>query len=154
MAARRPPIAGVLSLWQPYASAVLRTAERKDIENRSWRFPHPTPALLGIHAGGKWVTPELLAGWPKQLAMPTLTELAQMHRSALLGLVTVSGQHAVSECGGKCSPWARDTVAFHWELSDPRVLTRPVECAGWLRIWQPNDELRAALRTARRPKDG
>lgn len=129
------PIVGALTVLQPWAWAIV--AGHKDVENRGWRFPFPTPATIAIHAGRKRVAD------PGRWAGP-LPDVETLPRSAHVGLVDVGEQHEAESCGGLCSPWS-GPEGWHWPLSDPRQLALPVPAYGQLRIWQPAPATRDAL---------
>jgi hypothetical protein len=148
----------VITLWQPYASAVIIGTPRegfKDVENRSWAPPQlkarELPFRLYIHAGAE--TDPDAPDW----AYPAGDRAALPHK-CVLGYVTL---HEATN-GWHPSKWA-DAGDWHWWLRNPVAFPRPVEMRGWQTLWTPRatqqDEARqilaaveeaAALATARR----
>lgn len=117
-----------LTVWQPWATAIL--AHGKDIENRPWQPPAAVIGRrIGIHAGLRVDQTALReardAGYELPDPPPT---------GVLLGTVRVVGTHHADTCRTRCSPWAH-RGAWHWELTDPRPLAKPIPCRGLQRLW-------------------
>lgn len=146
----RPYLAGALTIAQPWASAVFTLG--KNVENRSWSFPHRLPALLGIHAGARPMPRALVDHlWPADIEQP---DLAALPYKTLLGVVTITDSHLSTLCGEHCknSPWASDHFAHHWALEDARPLRDPLPMDGFVRIWPLLADSRDALKAARKPR--
>lgn len=132
-----------LTIREPWASAVLRTEDRKTVENRTWHTA--LRGRVGIHAGAA------LDRSPR--GNPGILERAWGNRhpseldlGAVLGTVRIVDCHMQGESGCACedNPWAefgfRDLgqrPTFHWVLDDPEVFVNPIPARGALQLWQP-----------------
>jgi hypothetical protein len=101
-----------LTIRQPWAELIIRGD--KDVENRTWRTNHT--GLLVIHAGQGFD-----AHTPKVHG--------PFDRGAIIGVVSV-----VRCIEGSKSPWALPGN-WHWLLTDPRRLTKPIPYSGKLGLW-------------------
>jgi|SRR5579862_1472300 len=111
---RKSPEMRCLSLRQPWASMVV--SGRKDVENRSWRTNYRGPLL--IHAS-RTVDRDACRDYGLDPdSLPT---------GVILGVVTVAN---CTEPEKPCrSKWAKSGL-YHWLLTDPRLLRRPVPVTG------------------------
>jgi len=146
-----------LTVRQPWADLIM--SGMKTVENRSWAAPStlPFPFRLWIHAAAtldKGAAADLHGtGVASSLAdLPYYQPPAPTPAlGVLLGSVEVTGQHHADECWfapdpwrPHCSPWAEPGV-YHWELSDPRPLDRPVAAKGRLGLWRLDEQLSQAV---------
>jgi hypothetical protein len=130
----------VLSVRQPWASALLLPQIGKDVENRSWRTNYRGP--LVIHASQK---PE---GDPRDMFIdlvpkPVLARLdsTDFACGAILGIVDLFD--CVEESQSKWADWDSD---WYWLVRNPRILAKPIPCNGRLQLWDPPATAREALR--------
>ncbi len=121
-----------ISIKQPWAWAILHAG--KDVENRTWPFPLPTPCRLVIHAG-KRDDPEGRE-YLDSLSLCGLigTPPRDLPLGYLVGEVTVTGCREfqpIDVIGGRWSfgPWL-------WELADPVAYPEPIPCRGQLHIFE------------------
>jgi hypothetical protein len=136
----------LLTVRQPHAWAIV--TGHKDVENRTWPFPHEPGTTIAIHAAKK---PD-----PRGLHVPMdHPDVEDLPRGVVVGFVDVVGCHPAEDCmavaGGPpapCSPWALPGH-FHWLLASPFILRDPVACRGFLWTHRPHgdvkDQLLAAL---------
>lgn len=128
----------VLTVKQPLAWAIAHG--HKDVENRSWRFPLPLGATIGIHAG--WKRDDDLL--PVQLDPPD-----ELPGGVIVAVARVVADHHASECDCR-SPWAYDGDTRHWVLEDVRLLEEPVAVRGQLWLFQaPADVAADVMRQTR-----
>jgi hypothetical protein len=120
----------ILTVKQPWASAIFARAFPKDIENRSW--PTSSRERIGIHAG---VTCDRNA---------TIESTGKEPQGVILGTVEITGCHEAhtSQCDWHhCldNPWAQwssTTPTYHWELEHPKELITPIRARGALKLWE------------------
>jgi hypothetical protein len=121
-----------LTLRQPFAWSVFHAG--KDIENRNW--PVKVRGTIAIHAadeqpdgsyeaGKKFIAEILRRIGRKRLHVPPLKTL---ERGAIIGLVDVVD--CVTESG---SPWFEGPIGVC--LINPRLLPKPIPCAGKRRLF-------------------
>lgn len=108
------PKVKVLSVRQPYASAIIRGL--KTVEFRSWSTDYRGPLL--IHAGS---TVDATEAYPE-------VERLTCPRGAIIGLVELTD----------CVEIFADE--FDWILENPRSI-EPIPCRGQLRLWTPASEI-------------
>ena len=131
-----------LSVRQPWAWAVARG--HKDVENRSWTTAHRGPLLL--HASMRvdldaCASPLILdAGWRADDPVAAIGAII-----AVVDLADVCAASApASGTACECGTWAQPGT-YHWRLTNPRILARPVLALGRLGLWEPADSLIAEL---------
>lgn len=133
-----------LSVRQPWAWAVARG--RKDVENRSWTTAHRGALLL--HASMRvdldaCASPLILdAGWRADDPVAAIGAIIAVVDLADVCTVSARTPGAVCECG----TWA-EPGAYHWRLTTPHILPRPILALGRLGLWEPPDTLLADLPT-------
>lgn len=137
-----------LTVRQPWATALVHGDEHaKNVENRPRRTHHNGPLL--IHAGLRYDDGSRLDQQVIFWRLDTtrdgllLRNRLERARSAVVGVVEVTGCHHASECGG-CSPWAM-TGRWHWQIGNPRPLDQPVSCRGALGLWTPPPQVLDAV---------
>lgn len=148
-----------LTLWQPWASAIVDGSKR--VENRPWS---PPSGLLGrrfwVHAG-MFVDEErydfVRSRWP---LCPTWADRAQLPLGAIIGTARVIGwvnergdaqsvaEEPVNDLLAARRAWWMGPVG--WLLSDVERLEPWVSCRGYQRLWRPRAELAASLSAVRR----
>jgi ASCH domain len=107
----RPEPARVLTVWQPYAWAIV--TGRKTTEDRTWKPSYR--GRLWIHAGTETDLQAPAGLWPAGRAL--------LLRSAILGHVTLTGVQG-------------DPGDWHWILTDPLQLAEPLTgVRGFAGIW-------------------
>lgn len=135
-----------LTLWQPWASAIVSGPKR--VENRIWA---PPEGVIGrriwIHAGLSYAQDrhaQLLALWPEldELVLPT---------GAILGSAVVAGYGHDDRVMHRARVGAATPAIFDdpwwigpygWLLDDVRALPEPVPCRGMQKLWRvPADAL-------------
>lgn len=112
-----------LTIRQPWASLVIHAG--KDVENRGWRTRHRGELL--IHAGLYRPNGEEVDGL--RIAYPELPQ--KLPLGAIIGTVDLAGCVRDSD-----SEWAQED-AWHWLLSNPRPLDKPLYMPGKLGLWCP-----------------
>ena len=138
----------ILTLRQPFASAVLWSVGEKDIENRPMKTN--IRGRIGIHAGKQWHVRAL--------------ELdKKLPRGAVLGTVQIVGCHAAgagcTAAGCYDNPWAdtltdgcgiaqREPPIWHWELDSPRRFVTPIRASGALGFWTPGPSVEHLMEIA------
>lgn len=152
----------ILTVRQPYASAMFFGLSPKDVENRS--KPPPRRMIGGriyIHAGEALEIDALpmcreLGFDPLMVGERTGTELRQHVRATLRASVTNPMPHGVIlgsvllagyERGGD-SPWRDPAILFGWILRDPEPLERPVCVPGGGSLthgWRPSEDVAAQI---------
>lgn len=122
----RPP--KVLTMWQPWAWAVIHGSKR--IENRGRQTAYRGRLLIhtGLGPQSKWANyvAEQMAGWPARHPRPTLDELRD-ERGLVIGEVTLAG----TEPNGAepANPWAIPGQVG-WRLENPIAYARPFQLTG------------------------
>jgi hypothetical protein len=136
-----------LTIREPWASACIRPADRKDVENRTWHTPYR--GRIAIHAGAS------LDKNPR--GNPTALERAwgrrqplDVERGVIIGTVRLVDCHIQGadscECDGNV--WAEFSFrelgqrpTFHWIFAEPREFVNPLPAKGALQLWQPGPSL-------------
>jgi len=125
-----------LTLWQPWASLVVRGV--KQYETRSWSTRHR--GLLAIHAAKRKVS----AGGFEQFAgllVPLGYERAEdLPRGCVLGTVEVVNVQRTTEIRDRLDApelllGDYSSGRYAWELGNPRVLPVPVAVRGQQGLW-------------------
>lgn len=119
-----------LSIRQPWAWAVLSAG--KDVENRTWSTPYR--GLLAVHAA-KTVDTTAVA-FLRSCGVAVPDDLAT---GALLGTVRLVGCMDSAD-----SVWA-EPGRWHWQLTDPTRLPRPVPYRGALGLFPVPGHLLGAV---------
>ena len=125
-----------LSVRQPWAALILDG--RKPVENRTWPTSYRGP--LAVHAGH---TVDRYAG----LVLRDHFGIRQVPRAdarGFLGVVDLVDVHHSGTCHGRCSEWA-EPGCWHWSLTRPRRLTRPIPGSGRLGLFTPGPEVAEQL---------
>lgn len=119
-----------LTIRQPWADAIAHGTKR--VENRSWKLPakHHGARIL-IHAGAQLDKQAIVYG-------PNLDIF-----SAIIAVATITDCR-YSDDGQCCGPWGDENV-YHWTLADVRALAEPVPCKGRLGLWNPAEDIAAAV---------
>lgn len=130
-----------LTLHRPWAGLILYG--NKGVENRSWA-PPPRLGRIALHAG-RTLNRALLTDLEEQLGQPVRDELTDQ---GLVGTVRVMGAHSAARCPGgpACHTWAAET-GWHWMLSSPWPLPRPVPARGHQKLWALSPEQQQAIAT-------
>lgn len=118
-----------LTLHRPWAGLILH--HNKVVENRSWPPPR-TPIRIAVHAGrtlDRHALDQLSSNGQITLPEHLLAE-------GLVGTVLVAGAHPAATCPGRvgCARWGTRS-GWHWQLSDPRPLSRPIPARGRHKLW-------------------
>jgi hypothetical protein len=129
-----------ITIKAPWAWAIIHAS--KDIENRSWKTSFR--GTVAVHASQgltrddyKWAR-----RWTKERTGILLPDFEELHRAAIIGTVDV-----VDCVRRHSSPWyARGGYGF--VLANPKPLSSPVPCAGFLGFWEVPEDVRR--RVARR----
>lgn len=125
----------ILTIRQPFASAVLATVGAKDIENRPIKTN--LRGRIGIHAGKQW----------HDAAVESDKKLS---RGVVLGTVQLVGCHlegaGCAAAGCYDNHWANfsrdpEHPMFHWELDQPRRFVTPIKTNGALGFWTPGPSI-------------
>lgn len=132
----------VLTIHRPWDWAIMIGG--KDVENRSWYTSYRGP--LAIHAGLKYDTlaaiqcPELvLTAFQIKHTRPESDWLTKSPAGRVLGIVNLD------DCvRDSTSRWA-EPGAWHWVLSNPRRLPKPLAATGRQKLWHPDPDLARAL---------
>lgn len=134
----------VISVQQPWPYAIFH--EGKNIENRRFKPRQKLPMELAIQVSKKVdLEPALPPGFNHLADLPEAYDKKQ--RGHIIGVVTVT---AVSEA--EQAPWRKSKKGqtlsrYGWHLTNPRLLSKPVEMAGNQSIKQvPTDLLRKIRR--------
>jgi hypothetical protein len=137
----------VLTVRQPWASALLRTDDRKTIENRTW--PTALRGTIAIHAGAALDDKPRGNPWLLDRAWGR-AQPADLERGAVIGTVRIVDCHMQGDPSCECdsNPWAefgmRDLgqkPVFHWITDDPRDFVTPIPARGALGLWHPGPSL-------------
>jgi hypothetical protein len=115
-----------LTVRQPWAHAII--AFGKDVENRTWTTEYRGP--LAIHAGKTF---DYEGG--RVLEKRGYDLLVGMPGGVIVGVVDLVGVVDNSR-----SRWAA-RGQYHWLLSNPRPLDRPIQCRGQQGLWVPDARL-------------
>lgn len=143
-----------LTLWQPWASAIVNGPKR--VENRPW---YPPKQVVGeriwLHAGKAYDHArhaEVVKLWPELGCTCAGCSEGSLPSGAIIGSARVVGW-GYSEGGfGKVSLAGAATTAvftdpwwhgpFGWLLADVHALGKPVPCRGFQKLWRvPADVL-------------
>ena len=128
----------VLTVKQPWASALVRQFETKNVENRVWQ-----PRVLGrivIHAG-KVIDRQAVVSHGNTSLVSVIVgtvELVSVHRQ---------GSPECVEAGCAYNPWAHwadvgERPVNHWMLAHPRQFRTPIRVArGFQQLWRPSPAL-------------
>lgn len=124
-----------LSVRQPWAWAILHAG--KDIENRSWRYGHPSRRFRGavcIHAARGMTRAEYeeAAGFMAKIGV-VCPKPADLVRGAILGTVVIVDGINVNNPPA-ASPWFMGPFGF--VLRDAQPLTAPIPAMGQLDFFQ------------------
>jgi len=113
----------VLTLRQPWASAVFLARGGKNVENRTWKTNYR--GRLYIHAAGRediyaphWVW-DLVGG------------RGTLPLSAIIGYVTIT---ACQYDSGVNNRWAHPNM-WHWFFTSPALLTEAIPATGGRALW-------------------
>ena len=121
----------ILTIRQPFASAVLAAVGAKDIENRPMKTN--LRGRIGIHAGKQWHDAAVESD-------------KKLFRGVVLGTVQLVGCHPAGvgcvAAGCHDNHWANfpttgQPSVFHWELENPRRFVTPIKTNGALGFWTP-----------------
>lgn len=116
----------VLSVWQPWAWALIYAG--KDVENRRRRMANPPPKLL-IHAGLQF--DEAAVGFMRDLGIDLPDE-------AYEGGHIVGMLDPLACVRDSNSPWAIDGY-WHWCVGNPVPASRPIPYTGRQNLSVPPD---------------
>ena len=144
------PLRG-LTLWQPWAYAVLHLGKR--LENRPWK---PWPSMVGpwfaLHAAARrkpseeaWVLDRIAALTGKPAPGP-----GALVRGAVLGFGRLSGFVEASDDPWFLGPEYEGKKNYGWLLPDVVALPTPVPCKGYYGFWPVPAEALPAVRSAAR----
>ena len=115
----------LLSVRQPWAWAIARG--RKRVENRTWAPSYRGPVAIyasmrvDLHAAESPVL--WFAGWDPDDPVAAIGGIVAIVTLADVCSAAINGE----DCD--CGEWA-DPNAFHWRLTDPQPLARPVVSIG------------------------
>ena len=134
-----------LTLRQPFAWSVFNAA--KDVENRTW--PCKVRGTIAIHAAynqpegvyspsSKFIQSVLKKLGKKSVRIPPL---AKLDRGAIVGLVDI-----VDCVAGSPSAWFEGPIGF--VLANPRLLPKPIACAGKRRFFTLPSEVERLVRAS------
>jgi len=114
----------ILTVRQPWASAIMQL--KKDVENRVWTTNYR--GIIYIHAG--YYKPTEL-DFAELLKIVSPSEISNINwiTGAILGHVTLTNIIRNSQ-----SKWALPNQ-YHWLLSEPILLDKPIYCKGQLGLW-------------------
>lgn len=149
----RDPDLRVLTVRQPWASAIAAGVKLVENRTRSTRFR----GLLAIHAGLQadlaafGARPPYRTERPEHLieymrSRPESERQSEMPRGAVLAVCRLSDAHLSLECSGECGPWGElGPEVWHWRLSGVVRLAEPVAYRGALGLPRARPELWDAL---------
>lgn len=136
-----------LTLHQPWATFVARGF--KTLETRSWRTRHR--GLLAIHSSRSvgYIGPEVL-GRILQDADLYDDPPFDFPCGSIIGVVTILNCNRVEDVRDLISPRERalgdySDGRFAWELSNPRLLEKPIPINGQMGVWHVPDVYAAQL---------
>lgn len=138
-----------LTLWQPWAFALLRLG--KDVENRPWPWPRTLPTggvRIALHAGARKVDVETASTFmqvcrevglsPRDLVDRGLDGWSTLPYGAIVGLATLYPD------GRRDSPWCMGQRGA-FRVADVVELDAPIPWRGMLGLWRVPPELQALL---------
>lgn len=129
-----------LTVQQPWAAAMFRRPNPKDIENRTWKTD--MRGRIAIHAGQRVDRDAFRQG--VNLDERALAR-AERDRGAILGTVNLVGMHEAGpmSCalnGCRDNVWAHEPEPgrrlYHWEIESPREFVTPIRATGALQLWE------------------
>src|SRR5690349_22078817 len=123
-----------ISIRPPWAWAILHAG--KDIENRTWKTNYRGP--MAVHASGNMSRPyyeQAVEEIKKVAPRAKVPPFEEMARSAIVGVVEIAG------CEKKTGSKWHEKGNWGFVLKKPRALVKPVECNGWLGVWEVPDEV-------------
>lgn len=141
----------VLSLMQPYATAIVQGPKRIENRPRVIFYPKDGSEWVGIHASLRWYGDQLpgvsRAEWLTRLLelWPSLENLllqpAKMPRGAIIGVARFTGVHTYDAsdpglrgyCEAAHGPWAFGPVCYTIDRAAP--VGEPFPCRGHLGLW-------------------
>ncbi len=132
-----------ISLWQPYASAVV--AGVKTYETRHWECKFR--GEMAIHAAKRWTrderdTWETYAGKYGFPADPPLGAIV-----AVCNLAFILPTEQLQKLPMKEQMWGDYGLRrFGWKLDDVRPLRQPVPCVGRQSFWTLDDDMVSKIR--------
>lgn len=117
----------VISVQQPWPHAIFH--EGKNIENRGFKPKVKLPVELAIQVSKKV---DMDADLPKGFGR--LAELSEAYekseRGHIIGVVTLDMVSEAEQAPWRKSKKGRSLARYGWHLSNPRLLSKPVEMAG------------------------
>jgi hypothetical protein len=137
----------ILTVRPPWAQAIIRLDDRKDVENRTWHTA--VRGRIGIHAGA--TLDRSPRGNPAALERAWgRVQPLDIDRGVVIGTVRLVDCHIqgapTCECDGNV--WAEfgfrelgQKPAFHWILAEPEEFVTPIAAKGALQLWQPGPSL-------------
>lgn len=142
----------MLTVRQPWASAIMLVEAPKTIENRTWATR--VRGTIGIHAGQS--IDRRAYGYGGDLDLVALSEAKRL-AGFVLGTVGLVGCHRQDDdhcqfIGCRRNMWAQfsdDPVhpIWHWELVEPRPLITPIRAKGALQFWEPTPSVAHLMET-------
>lgn len=143
----------VLTVWQPWASCIAAAATNpagKTTENRDWETSYR--GLVAIHAGKSTDTAALEYPWVRETLHATgWAQKQDLPHGGIVALANLTGCHKARSgtaarwpAAGCCRPWG-DSRAWHWELTGVARLAKPVPCRGFVGLFDPPSDVRAAI---------
>lgn len=138
----------VLTVWQPWASAIGPGPNGKDTENRGWSTAYRGP--FWIHAGmhvqwdapaAVWHAAGLVAPPPGRVGRAPW--LGSLVRGAVVAVARLADCH--EDCGETCSPWAIQDQ-YHFALANRHRLPDPVKAVGQRKFWRLPEDVEAQAR--------
>lgn len=144
----RPP---ALSVRRPWPWLIFNGG--KDPENRVWTTSYRGDIL--IHSSSGWdgraipFAGELHARGVTGIPLHRLSGDHDLHpHKAVVGVAELHDICSAAADGGTCDcpPWAAERH-HHWRLRNAAAFPRPVECRGFLGLWQVRDTVWPAVET-------
>ena len=142
---KEPKIRLALTLWQPWATAVVKHGKR--IENRVWK---PSPKILAerpviaIHAGKKFEAAGLewcvARGIPREFLDKNIVPMGAIVGTARVVDITTNSP----------SQWWIPGQ-YGWVLEEITSLDVPIPCVGAMGLWTLPGDIQDALELALRP---
>jgi len=130
------PTMPALSIRQPWAALILDA--RKPVENRTWPTSYRGP--LAVHAG-KTADHRAASALRHHFG---IRHIPRADERGFLGVVDLVDVHHSGTCRDRCSEWA-EPGCWHWSLTRPRRLTRPIPGSGRLGLFTPGPEVAEQL---------